>query len=958
MSAEPPTDAPLPAAVPPALAPSALIAAALAQLSEGVIVADANGCIQFVNEAAARLHGVSKVDVCIDEYSTTYRLFTEDGEPYPSAELPLARAVLRGETVIDERWRIRRPDGTDVLAVGSARPVLGPGGDRLGAVLTLRDDAERAAAERAHAAEHRAAQILERVSDAHVALDRDLRYVAVNAAGERSMRRTRDELLGRTLLEVFPSAAGSESERHYKEVVREGVEAHWSEHFVGDGLDNHVEVDAYPTEDGGVAVFWREVTARVRAEAALRESEARYRTLFESIDVGFCVVEMHFDEHGRPWDYRFIEANPAFERQAGLVDAIGRTARELVPGLEAHWFEIYGDVATTGRSTRFQQASEPMGRWFDVYALRIGRPEERRVAILFTDISAKKAAERERDELLRAIDLERSRLATVFARSPSMLALVRGPRHVFELANEAYLRLIGGRDVIGKPLLEAVPELRGQGFDVLLDEVLATGEPFVGREVPTAVSPAAGAPPEERFFDFFYLPVTEADGTRSGVIAHGNDVTDLVRARRDAERLLALSETARAEAEVARERSMRLHALTAALSMSSTPEQVAEAVVAHAPAVLDAAGVVIARTMPDGASLEIMHAGDMPDDLRDAWRRFPLNAPVPLAEVARTGEPLFFGSRAESTARYPAMAPLLEAAGHHANAIAPLVIQERVLGTLGAAFRAERDFTEVERALVLTVAQQCAQALERARLFEAERAARAEAEAANRAKSDFLAVMSHELRTPLNAIGGYAELMEMGIRGPVTAQQAEDLRRIQASQRHLLGLVNEVLNYARIETGSVHYDLVDVPLMGVIASVEPLVAPQLAAKRLTYTVRACDPPPVACADREKVRQVLLNLLSNAVKFTDAGGRVEVSCINADDRVMIRVHDTGIGIAEHELGRIFEPFVQVNASLTRTQEGTGLGLAISRDLARGMDGDLTAESEWGVGSTFTLTLPKA
>ena len=583
-----------------------------------------------------------------------------------------------------------------------------------------------------------------------------------------------------------------------------------------------------------------------------------------------------------------------------------------------------------------------------------------------------KAAEHERDRLLHALELERSRLAAVFACSPSILAIVRGPDHILELANEAYLDLIGRPDAIGKPLLEAVTELRGQGFEKLLDAVVATGEPFVGREVPILVSPSAGAPPEERFFDFVYLPLTDPDGSRSGVIAHGNDITEQVRARREAEQardradrlqaltasLLATSERAREEAEAERERLARLQALTAALSMSSTPAEVAEAVVEHATAVLGAKGIVIARTTPDGRSLEIMRAGDMPDDARDAWRRFPADAPVPLAEVTRTGEAVFLESRADWGARYPAMVPLLEAAGHHANAVLPLVVQGRVLGAMGAAFDAPRTFNDADRAVALTVAQQCAQALERARLFEAERVARAEAETANRAKGEFLAVMSHELRTPLNAIGGYAELLEMGIRGPVTAQQAEDLRRIQASQRHLLGLVNEVLNYARIETGSVNYDITDVPLAAVVASVEPLVAPQLAAKGLTYAVSSCDPAPVARADREKVRQVLLNLLSNAVKFTDRGGRVEVSCDDDGDRVLVRVRDTGVGIAPQELERVFEPFVQVNASLTRTQEGVGLGLAISRDLARGMHGDLRAESRVGVGSTFTLSLPAA
>jgi signal transduction histidine kinase len=248
--------------------------------------------------------------------------------------------------------------------------------------------------------------------------------------------------------------------------------------------------------------------------------------------------------------------------------------------------------------------------------------------------------------------------------------------------------------------------------------------------------------------------------------------------------------------------------------------------------------------------------------------------------------------------------------------------------------------------------------VERARLFEAEHAARAEAERANRAKSEFLAVMSHELRTPLNAIGGYAELMEMGIRGQITAEQRADLQRIQSSQRHLLGLINEVLNYAKLETGTVRYDVTDVHLHDALVAAEALVAPQAQAKELALSVASCPPGLAARADAEKVRQILVNLLSNAVKFTDRGGRLELGCQAADGRVHVYVRDTGIGIAADQLDRIFEPFVQVRADLTRTAEGTGLGLAISRDLARGMAGDLTAESAPGVGSTFTLTLPAA
>ena len=238
------------------------------------------------------------------------------------------------------------------------------------------------------------------------------------------------------------------------------------------------------------------------------------------------------------------------------------------------------------------------------------------------------------------------------------------------------------------------------------------------------------------------------------------------------------------------------------------------------------------------------------------------------------------------------------------------------------------------------------------------RAARTQAEEANGTKSEFLAVMSHELRTPLNAIGGYAELIEMGIRGPITAEQRADLHRIQQSHRHLLGLINQVLNYTRVDTGTVQYDVTDVPVAGALLAAEMLVAPQLRAKGLTYTLGACATDLAVRADREKLQQILLNLLTNAVKFTKSGGALHIACEGHGDHVSIAVEDTGIGIATDTLATVFEPFVQVDATLTRTSEGVGLGLAISRDLARGMGGELTLESTVGVGSVFTLTLPAA
>jgi PAS domain S-box-containing protein len=244
------------------------------------------------------------------------------------------------------------------------------------------------------------------------------------------------------------------------------------------------------------------------------------------------------------------------------------------------------------------------------------------------------------------------------------------------------------------------------------------------------------------------------------------------------------------------------------------------------------------------------------------------------------------------------------------------------------------------------------------RIDEAEEL-RVTADEANRAKSTFLAVMSHELRTPMNAIGGYVQLMEMGIHGPVTPAQLEALHRIQVAQRHLLRLINDVLNLARIESGRVDYVMEDVEISETLAVVAPMIEPQMQARDLDFSVRV-ELPHFAYADREKVQQILINLLGNAAKFTQPGGRVDVETSESADgsEVLIRVRDTGIGIPPDKLGRVFEPFVQVDSSHTRSAEGTGLGLAISRDLALGMGGDLRAESNPGKGSTFTLVLKTA
>jgi signal transduction histidine kinase len=232
-----------------------------------------------------------------------------------------------------------------------------------------------------------------------------------------------------------------------------------------------------------------------------------------------------------------------------------------------------------------------------------------------------------------------------------------------------------------------------------------------------------------------------------------------------------------------------------------------------------------------------------------------------------------------------------------------------------------------------------------------------EARAASNAKSEFLTTMSHELRTPLNAIGGYADLLEMGLRGPVTEEQKRDLARIKTSQEHLLGLISSVLDLSRIEAGRLRYELTDVALDPFLAGMDALIAPQAAAKDIRLERQPAPADHAVIADREKLRQILLNLLSNAIRHASTGGSVVISTDARGSKMAVIVEDTGPGIPADKREVIFEPFVQLDRSLTQTREGLGLGLAISRDLARGMSGELTAEGRLGGGGRFVLVLPR-
>lgn len=532
-----------------------------------------------------------------------------------------------------------------------------------------------------------------------------------------------------------------------------------------------------------------------------------------------------------------------------------------------------------------------------------------------------------------------SELEALLSRVPLGVAFLDDALRI-DQANDGFARVMGiPPGELGGRSIDAVLPFAADVLRPVIERVCRTGEAVPEFEF-TAAAPNDS---RARYWLSAVVPIhrTGSRVTRIGFIVR--DITERIAAR---ERMLRST----------RQRES-IYALASALVEAETPQHVVRATVQQTTAAFGAAGAVVARRSADGNHLEVLDAEGMPPDVADEWRRFPLNAPVPLAYVARTGESVFLESAADWEAHFPELAKLAAGVGHAANAVVPLVIERKPVGALGIAFRTARQLDAEDRALADILARQCALALERARLFEAERAARADADVANQMKTKFLATMSHEFRTPLNAIAGYAELLDLGIHGPLTPEQRTDLSRIQHNVRHLLGLVGNVLSLLKLESGRLDYRITDVGLEGILEFLVEATAPQITARKLRYEQQGGE-GLVARADAEKLRQILLNLLSNAIKFTDDGGTVTVSCSATDDEVRIDVRDTGRGIPPDQLERVFDPFVRVDQTLNRPTEGTGLGLAISRELARAMNGELSATSELGMGSTFTLVLPRA
>lgn len=445
-------------------------------------------------------------------------------------------------------------------------------------------------------------------------------------------------------------------------------------------------------------------------------------------------------------------------------------------------------------------------------------------------------------------------------------------------------------------------------------------------------------------------PIITDDGAIIGAATIARNITE----RKLAEARLRESEE---RFRHAANRTSRLQALTAALSEALTPAQAASAALTHGLTALGAHAGSVALLVERGGELEILDSVGFPQERIEKWRRFPVTSEAPLAEAVRRGKMVLIESLQSSESPYPHLSELQAVNESQALAAVPLIVEGRTIGAMGLTFREIQRFDEDDRAFMLAISRLCAQAIERARLYQAESRMRAEAEEANRTKDEFLATLSHELRTPLTAMLGWTRMLRMDMLDEATAAHA--LETVERNARVQAQLIEDLLDVSRIITGKLRLDVRPMQLLPVIEAAIDSVRPAADAKNIELQAMLDPLAGLVSGDANRLQQIVWNLLSNAVKFTTTGGRVKIGLERVDSHVEITVSDTGQGITPDFLPYVFDRFRQADGSSTRLHGGLGLGLAIVRHLVELHGGTVRAQSSGeGQGATFNVQLPLA
>ncbi|MEG4589856.1 PAS domain-containing protein [Microcoleus sp. MOSTC5] len=812
-------------------------------------------------------------------------------------------------------------------------PLLGINGAVDAVAGVTRDITDRKRAEQAlRESEEQTRNILESIAEAFFALDENWGFTYVNRSAGVLFDRAPGDLIGKNLWEEYPGLIGHELQQIYKSAMRDRVPASLTAFYPDH--DRWYEVRTYPAPNG-ITVYFKNVTEQIQTAATLRQSEERYRTLFESIDQSFCLCEMLFDDNGEPIDYRILEVNPIFEKMTGLQNAVGKTALELVPDLEAHWFEIYGKVVQTGEPVRFENESVAMNQWFDVNAFRVGEPQNHQFALLFTDTSDRKRAE---EVLRRAAEFDAFRVSLADALRPladpvEIQATASRVLGEYLGANRvAYFEVRGADYVVERDYVNGAETMAGNyAIDSFGPKLLAayrTGCPVVASDVeadPNLSPEQRSAYAASQIGAYIGIPLVKEGEFVAGLAVHTSeprawtqDEVSLV--EEVADRTWAAAERARAEAALRDSEELKQRILESSKDCIKVLTLNSEIVYIN----------------PGG--LRLLEIDDPTLVLNACWLDFWKGENYENAKSA------IAAAKAGNTGQFQGYLPTHQGTPKWWDSIITPV--RNTAGEVTQLMAISRDITRQKQAET-----------QRERLLAQEQVAREAADRANRIKDEFLAVLSHELRSPLNPILGWSKLLQQGKLD--AAKTATALTAIERNARLQVQLIDDLLDISRILRGKLSLTVMPVDLSAVISEALETVCLAAEAKAIQIYTKILPSVGIVIGDAGRLQQVVWNLLSNAVKFTPHQGQVAITLTLDETHAQIQVTDTGKGIRSDFVPYVFEHFRQEDGATTRKFGGLGLGLAIVRQIVELHGGTVAVESQGeGQGAIFTVRIPLA